>query len=83
MFKAHLSDPIHGESVQTAETALQAVESAYRELAARWCDPADVALWPADGFFDGEIRGVEVWFHNRAWCLLGTVVELPSDIVSA
>ena len=77
MYRAHLSDPIHGEATKTAETAEQAVELAFRDLAKRWMSEADAATWPeGSDMFDGEIRGVEVWWHNRMWSLLGTVTQV-------
>jgi len=44
--------------------------------------PNDLAAWPEDApFFDGEIREktetfAEVWWHNRAWAMIGTVYHL-------
>lgn len=77
MYEARLHDPVHGSAVKIADTPEQAVELAFRELASRWMHPDDAASWSEDAeMFDGEIRGIEVWWHNRAWGLLGTVTKV-------
>ena len=78
MFEAHLSDPAHGEVTKQAPTKQEAVELAFRELARSWMYPNDIASWSADTqMFDGEIRdNGEVWWHNRAWGLIGTVRQI-------
>ncbi len=78
MYEAHLSDIIYGKATKTAETAEQAVELAFRELARGWMNPNDLAALPADSpMFDGEIRNeIEVWWYNRAWLLIGVVRKL-------
>jgi len=75
MYRAHLCDPIHGEAEGEASTALEAVEIAFRKLAANWM------TLPNGPAFDGEIRrDIEVWWHNRAWGLIGTVVPTNDTI---
>lgn len=74
MFVAELSDPAHGRSEATGKTEEEAVEAAFRILAASWTHPADMERWPVDSpMFDGYIddRGRVWWWDGEV--LLGTV----------
>jgi len=79
-YRAHLSDPIHGETTKTAPTPEEAVELAFRELASSWMNKDDAKQWGNKPMFDGEIRtNGEVWYHNRAWGLIGTVQTVQDN----
>ena len=82
MFIAELHDPIHGHFEASADTDEEAVELAFREMSASWCEEGYIQREIANGrefFFDGEIRGTEVWWENRGSCQIGNVYEVKSD----
>ena len=82
MYEAALHDPAHGDATAQGNTPEEAVEAAFKELALGWMHPNDIKAWPEDApFFDGEIREKteafsEVWWHNRAWAMIGTVYPI-------
>ena len=60
MFEARLTDPVHGTTTARADTAKDAVEAAFREMAKSWMSQADHDAWPKDGnMFDGEITNAK------------------------
>lgn len=82
LYVARLHDPAHGHAKATATTPEAAVETALRLLAHSWMHPNDLDKYDpiTAPLFDGEIRrGTEVWWHNRAWGLLGTVTTVQDD----
>jgi hypothetical protein len=76
MYEAHLSDPAVGEVTEQGETEDEAVEKAFRKLMGPVMAEEDLGEYKDKPMFDGEIRGNEVWFHNRQWGLIGTVKEI-------